>query len=79
MTGTHHYALVQTHRVYDDETQPLCKFLGDKNCSLLFFFYVLLGIGGNEGKFTSSFGLIGAKEGPFCFIRKSVPHRWSHK
>ena len=24
MTGTRHYAFVQTHRVYDDETQPLC-------------------------------------------------------
>ena len=24
MTGTCHYAFVQTHRVYDDETQPLC-------------------------------------------------------
>ena len=24
MTGTCHYAFVQTQRVYDDETQPLC-------------------------------------------------------
>lgn len=24
ITGMCHYAFIQTHRVYDDETQPLC-------------------------------------------------------